>query len=80
MAYSKQTWKNKKAGGTPINADALNHMEDGIEAASYKVDVLDYDIENNLITITYDNEDKTTVNFTPEYNNDGVIVKITKNN
>ena len=38
MAYSKQTWKNKKAGGTPINADALNHMEDGIEAASYKVD------------------------------------------
>lgn len=33
MAYSKQTWNNGVTGGTPINADRLNHMEDGIEEA-----------------------------------------------
>ena len=31
MAYTKQTWVD---GTTPIDAEHLNHMEDGIEAAS----------------------------------------------
>lgn len=30
MAYDKQTWKNGASGGTPIDADALNHIEQGI--------------------------------------------------
>lgn len=30
MAYQKQTWKNGKDGGTPLSADRLNHIEDGI--------------------------------------------------
>lgn len=34
MAYEKQTWQDLRAGNTPIVAARLNHMEDGIEAAS----------------------------------------------
>jgi hypothetical protein len=34
MAYVKQTWVDGQAGGTPVSAARLNHMEDGIEAAS----------------------------------------------
>lgn len=30
MAYEKQTWKNGKDGGTPVSADRLNHIEEGI--------------------------------------------------
>ena len=33
MAYNKQTWRNNELpviGQTPINADRLNHMEQGI--------------------------------------------------
>lgn len=33
MTYVKQTWSNGIAGGTPISAARLNHIEDGIEAA-----------------------------------------------
>lgn len=34
MTYSKQTWQDFNTGGTPISAERLNHIEDGIEAAS----------------------------------------------
>lgn len=34
MAYTKQTWLPGIAGNTPILADKLNHMEDGIENAN----------------------------------------------
>lgn len=40
MNYAKQTWANGVAGGTPINAARLNHMEDGIEAVDQRIDVL----------------------------------------
>lgn len=30
MAYEQQEWKPGKAGGTPVSADRLNHMEQGI--------------------------------------------------
>lgn len=29
-AYTQQTWADGSAGGTPLNAARLNHMEDGI--------------------------------------------------
>lgn len=32
MAYKKQEWKNGEDGGTPITAERLNHIEDGIAA------------------------------------------------
>ena len=34
MAYEIQTWADGEEGGTPISADALNHMEQGIQDAS----------------------------------------------
>ena len=33
MAYSKQTWYDLPNQTTPVNAERLNHMEDGIEEA-----------------------------------------------
>lgn len=33
MAYQKQIWENLPSTNTPINADRLNHMEDGIADA-----------------------------------------------
>lgn len=33
MAYVKQTWEDGELGETPITAERLNHMEDGIETA-----------------------------------------------
>lgn len=38
MAYSKQTWANGPDGGTPLSADRLGHIEDGIEAAAQTAD------------------------------------------
>lgn len=33
MAYIKQTWENLPSTNTPITAERLNHMEDGIDEA-----------------------------------------------
>ncbi len=33
MAYVKEVWVDGSGGGTPIDADSLNHMEGGIETA-----------------------------------------------
>lgn len=33
MSYSKQTWADGAAGGTPIDAAHLSHIEDGVAAA-----------------------------------------------
>lgn len=33
MTYSQQTWADGEAGGTPLSAERLNHMEAGIAAA-----------------------------------------------
>lgn len=34
MAYTKQTWQNLPSKTTPISAQRLNHMEDGIYDAN----------------------------------------------
>lgn len=34
MAYTKQIWENLPSTNTPVSADRLNHMEDGIYDAS----------------------------------------------
>ncbi|KIA62998.1 hypothetical protein [Nocardia vulneris] len=34
MAYTKQTWANGEVGGTEVDADALNYIEEGIYQAS----------------------------------------------
>jgi len=40
LTYSPQTWSNTP-GETPINAQRLGHMEDGIEDASLRLDVVE---------------------------------------
>lgn len=45
MAYQKQTWNDNPGGNTPLSAARLNHMEDGIEAASLGIVVADDDPE-----------------------------------
>ena len=37
VEYVKQAWKNKPNVSSPLNADSLNHMEDGIENNSKKI-------------------------------------------
>ena len=37
VEYVKQAWKNKPNVSSPLNADHLNHMEDGIENNSKKI-------------------------------------------
>lgn len=41
MAYKKQEWENGKDGNTPITADRLNHIENGINDAAKKADNAD---------------------------------------
>lgn len=38
MAYEKQVWKNGEDGGTPITAERLNHIEQGIADKAEKGD------------------------------------------
>jgi len=38
--YTKQLWVNGPDGQTPLDAVRLNHMEDGIDAASEQILVL----------------------------------------
>lgn len=38
MAYTKQDWRDGAAGGTPIDAAALGHIEQGIEDAAATAD------------------------------------------
>lgn len=33
MAYEPQVWADDKAGGTPLSAERLNHLEAGVAAA-----------------------------------------------
>ena len=40
MSYVKQTWQNLPSTATPITAERLNHIEDGVKANSDAVDAL----------------------------------------
>lgn len=53
MTYEKQTWENYPSTASPLNADRLNHMEDGIEAAGVSVAWHSYASTNRLMTPSY---------------------------
>lgn len=42
MAYTKQVWRDLETGGTPITAERLNHIEDGIEENSNNWDSISH--------------------------------------
>lgn len=58
MAYNKTNWKN---GETPLNADNMNHIEEGIFSATEAIDGLTaiipngLAVQNNMLGFTKDN-------------------------
>lgn len=50
MPYSKQAWADGAAGGTPISAGRLAHIEDGLYYASRRFDVQAYGAVGNGTT------------------------------
>lgn len=40
MPYTPQTWVDGQAGGTPVNADRLNHIEQGLADAAAGIDTV----------------------------------------
>ena len=46
MAYEKRTWVS---GTTPLSAENMNHMEEGIAAANEGVDKLNTDLTRKVI-------------------------------
>jgi hypothetical protein len=41
MAYTPQAWANDAAGGTPISAARLTHIEDGVEDADARLTIVE---------------------------------------
>jgi hypothetical protein len=61
MPYQRTNWVNGESGGTPLDADNLNHMEDGIvaneeaiEEVSGTVDDLSTEVEGKQDALTFD--------------------------
>lgn len=58
MSYTKQTWENLPSTTTPITADRLNHMEDGI-----------YNANEGLIEVHDSYDTSTTEPYSANYVN-----------
>lgn len=65
MAYEKRTWVS---GTTPLSAENMNHMEEGIAAANEGVDKLNTDITHVMMP-DYSKQVQVTSPYTAE--NDG---------
>lgn len=52
MPYAKQTWADGQAGGTPISAARLNHIEDGVAAATATAEAADTVTAANITDAT----------------------------
>lgn len=59
MAYEKQIWENLPSTNTPVSAERLNHMEDGIYEASTSTGI---DVYNEYNTSTSDSYSCNYVN------------------
>ena len=70
MAYQKQTWKNLPNQTTPITAERLNHMEDGIYDASTATTVT---INNTYSTANDEVYSCNYVNGINDYSTDEVF-------
>jgi len=67
MAYSKQTWQNLPAKSTPISAQRLNHIEDGIYNAAQTADSASSGLSGKVDKVT--GKGLSTNDFTDEYKN-----------
>lgn len=61
MAYQKQTWINLPDRTTPISADRLNHMEDGIEAIDTELENIDTHLTDYVKNTDYATSQKAGV-------------------
>lgn len=63
MAYQKQIWENLPSQNTPVSAERLNHMEDGIYEANEGL----IEIHNSYSTSTTDSYSANYVNELNSY-------------
>ena len=70
MSYTKTTWRNNQAPA--INADNLNHMEQGIESAHNQIDINTSNIES-LTTQTQNNASNLASEISARQSADNVI-------
>lgn len=72
MAYSKQTWENLPSQNTPITAERLNHMEDGIYENSTDNNNIAEMINNFYEAVGLKDD---TYNSSSTYNTDDLVIK-----
>ena len=58
ISYTKTNWVNNV---TKLNADNMNHIENGIEAATVEIDALKSDIDNIKKQFNLSNDFSTTL-------------------
>ena len=74
MAYQKQTWEDYPSLSSPITADRLNHIENGIEDASSSIFPSDkYTILSGDLTMT-DGEGTTTISYPTGYTKNNTFI------
>lgn len=83
MSYVKQTWINLPDKTTPISADRLNHMEDGIEGISDDLDNIDERLTDYVKNTDYATSStggviKINGNFGTNKNSNGYLISTTK--
>jgi hypothetical protein len=81
MGYVKQTWANDLAGGTPLDAERLEHIEDGIDAAHVLADGAAQDAADALAVangakIAFQDEGGTLLTYRPVVNLVGAGVSV----
>lgn len=77
MAYVKQTWVDGSAGGTPISAARLGHIEDGIEAAADTADTAAADVSTKQERLIVRSGRVTSGNVNPLPNTAGAWEALT---
>jgi hypothetical protein len=71
VAYTKQTWVDGSAGGTPISAARLGHIEDGIEDAAATADAAATEVATKQERLIVRTARITTGNVSPLPNTAG---------
>ena len=49
VAYVKQFWKNKPDASTPLSAESLTHMEEGIKGNSNAIETIAAAVVNQIV-------------------------------
>lgn len=63
MSYTRVNWRNGQSGGTPLSADNLNTMDEGIKNNSEELSSLNTRVSNIAISASDDGEGNVTLTF-----------------